>query len=630
MGVAVATNGVGPFVKQNGGDPVQLGGHEVQIWADEDEGIYFMVNGVGPSDLTYTIQYAADGVNFSKYADISSDEPGAPGLFRWELTDPSLGCRPDWGVYGVRQIGRYEIDIPAPEVTFPSSDVAGVPDDGLYRRDPSDVIKVGDTWHMWFTRSTIKHTGDGADIWHATSTDAGHTWTEQSEAVARGSESTNNWDYTSALTPNILVHEGTYYLYYTGTPLDWEDVYLAEGIKAIGVATADNPYGPWTKYAGNPVLRTAADTSDKFDNYLIDDACLAVKDDQIWLYYKGRYRGSSSTDTQMGVAVADDPLGPFVKQNDGDPVQEGGHEVQIWADRYQGIYSLVNSVGPSELTYTIRYAADGLNFRKYADTSTDIPGAPGLFRPELTDPDAGQMPKWGVEGITYIGRFEVDFNDSGALRMELDPASIEEGNRIGDSIGDLTVSGGSGYDFELLPIINTNDFGVGNAQLTANTVFDASETNSVGLFLRATGDDSSVDAYFEVEVLEAEGLRSWRLDAFCADVLAQTNLEATVWGDDANPDGDAFSNADEYAADTDAQDSNSVLRVESLAVDHSSVELSWIGGVQATQYVETCSALTSNSIWTVVATNLPPTAVSNFWSMPIEPPSALFRIKALR
>jgi hypothetical protein len=591
-----------------------------------------MVNGVGPTDLTYTIQYAADGLNFSKYADISTDEPGAPGLFRWELTDPSLGCRPDWGVYGTRQIGRYEIDFPASEVSFPSSSVTGFPDDGLIRRDPSDVIQVGDTWHMWFTRSTIKHTGDGADIWHATSTDEGCTWTEQAEAVARGSDSTNNWDYTSALTPNILFHEGTYYLYYTGTPLDWEDIYIAEGIKAIGVATASSPYGPWTKYAGNPVLRTSSVDSGKFDNYLIDDACMAVRDGNIWLYYKGRYRGSSATDTQMGVAVASDPLGPFIKQNDGDPVQEGGHEVQIWADRYQGIYSQVNSVGSSDLTYTIQYAADGLNFRKYADTSTDIPGAPGLFRPELTDPDTGQMPSWGIEGITYIGRFEVDYNDSGALRMQLVPASIIEGNRMGDWIGDLNVTGGSGYAFELLPIINTNDFLVGSTSVAANTVFDSSVTNQVGLFIRATAEDSTIDAYFDVDVLDASGVRRWRLDAFGADVLAQTNLESSVWGDEANPDGDAFSNVEEYAADTDAQDSNSVLRVESLIVDGSTLELSWIGGVLATQYVESCTALTSNTAWTVVATNLPPTAVSNVWNspVPVETPSALFRIKAVR
>ncbi|MDF7824029.1 family 43 glycosylhydrolase [Pontiellaceae bacterium B12227] len=630
MGVAVATNGVGPFVRQNGGDPVQLGGHEVQIWADENEGIYSMVNGVGPSDLTYTIQYAPDGLNFTKYADISSSEPGAPGLFRWELTDPSLGCRPDWGVYGTRKIGRYEIDFPVPEVTFDFDAVSGVgPETGIYRRDPSDIIKVGDTWHVWYSKPEGAANGP-ATIGHATSTNAGFDWVEQPVAIPR---TTNSWDGGSAFTPNILLHEGSYYLYYTGVnDAYWSTSGYVEDQKfRIGVASSDSPYGPWTKYAGSPILVPSLDTS-KFDSFRVDDSCLAVKDGNIWLYHKGRQWNNTPQNTKMGVVIADHPLGPFTRQNNGDPVQQGGHEVQIWMDRYEGIYSMISSVGPAELTHTIQYAADGMNFRFYADVSTSDPAAPGMYRTELTDIATGGMPEWGMYGVSSLARFGVDYNDSGALRMELDPGSIAEGNRMGDWIGDLSVSSGSGYAFELLPIINTNDFLVGSAALTANTVFDSSVTNEVGLFVRGTSGDSTVDAYFDVDILEASGLRKWRLDQFGAAVLAQTNLESTVWGDDANPDGDALSNSEEYGADTLPQDSNSVLRVESLVINGSALDLSWVGGVQATQYIETCSALTSNTVWTVVATNLPPTNVSNVWNrtVPVETNSAIFRIKAER
>ncbi|WP_372847154.1 family 43 glycosylhydrolase [Pontiella sp.] len=630
MGVAVATNGVGPFVRQNGGDPVQLGGHEVQIWADENEGIYSMVNGVGPAELIYTIQYAADGLNFSKYADISSDEPGAPGMFRWELTDPSLGCRPDWGVYGTRQIGRYEIDFPVPEVTFTFDAVSGVgPETGVYRRDPSDIIKVGDTWHVWYSKPEGAANGP-ATIGHATSTNAGLDWVEQAVAIPR---TPNSWDGGSAFTPNILLHEGIYYLYYTGVNDEYWSTsgYVEDQKFRIGVASSDSPYGPWTKYAGSPILIPSADTN-KFDSFRVDDSCLTVKDGKIWLYHKGRQWNNTPSNTKMGVLIADDPLGPFVRQNGGDPVQLGGHEVQIWMDRYEGIYSMISDVGPTELIHTIQYAADGMNFRFYADVSETDPSAPGMYRTELTDPAAGAMPEWGMYGVSSLARFGMDYNDSGALRMQLAPASIQEGNRVGDWIGDLTVSGASSYAFELLPIINTNDFLVGSAALSANTVFDASATNELGLFVRGTSGSSTVDAYFDVEVLEASGMRKWRLDQFGADVLAQAGLEATVWGDGANPDGDAFSNADEYAADTLPQDSNSVLRVETLGIDGATVELSWIGGVLATQYVETCSALTGNTAWTVIATNLPPTAVSNVWSGALisEDDAAMFRVKAVR
>jgi hypothetical protein len=629
MGVAVATNGVGPFVRQNGGDPVQLGGHEVQIWADADEGIYSMINGVGPADLTYTIQYASDGLNFSKYADISSSEPGAPGLFRWELTDPSLGCRPDWGVYGTRQLGRYEIDIPVPAITFSYSEVSGVGyESGIYRRDPSDIIKVDDIWHIWYSKPEGAKNG-ASTIWHATSTNAGLDWVEEGMALPR---TTNSWDGGSAFTPNILLNEGTYYLYYTGVNDEyWSTSGFVEDQKfRIGVASSDSPYGPWTKYAGSPILEPSTNTN-KFDSFRVDDSCLAVKDGKIWLYHKGRQWNNTPLNTKMGVLIAEDPLGPFVRQNGGDPVQLGGHEVQIWMDSYEGVYSLVGSIGPEDLTYTLQYASDGMNFRFYSDVSTSYPTAPGVYRTELTDRSAGGMPEWGTYGTEYLTYFTVDYNESSSTLIELDPAAIVEGNRMGDLVGDLSVSGGASYAFELLPIVNTNDFLVGGAALTANTVFDSSITNQVGLFVRASLADSTIDAFFNVDVLEAAGIRGWRLGQFGADVLAQTELEDSVWGDDANPDGDALVNADEYAADTLPQDSNSVLRVESIVLDGSALELSWIGGVQATQYIETCSALTSNTVWTVMATNLPPTAVSNLWSgtVPADTNSAMFRIKAV-
>lgn len=47
--------------------------------------------------------------------------------------------------------------------------------------------------------------------------------------------------------PFVLKHEGLYYLMYSAN-------FYASGEYAIGYATASSPLGPWTKYAGNPVL----------------------------------------------------------------------------------------------------------------------------------------------------------------------------------------------------------------------------------------------------------------------------------------------------------------------------------------------------------------------------------------
>lgn len=629
MGVAVADSGLGPFVRQNGGDPVQLGGHEVQIWMDAYEGVYSMVNGVGPASLTHTIQYAPDGLNFTKYADISSSEPSAPGLYRRELTNPSAGGTPEWGVYGTSQLGRYEIELPTSAVTFSFDAVSGVgPESGIYRRDPSDIIKVGDTWHVWYSKPE-GWSGGPATIGHATSTNAGLDWVEQAVAIPR---TPNSWDGGSAFTPNILLHDGMYYLYYTGVNDEYWSTsgYVEDQKFRIGVASSSSPYGPWVKYAGSPILVPSTDTA-KFDSFRVDDSCLAVRGGKIWLYHKGRQWNNTPSNTKMGVLIADDPLGPFVRQNDGDPVQLGGHEVQIWMDAHEGVYSMVGSVGPAALKYTLQYAADGIHFSKYADVSSTYPSAPGMYRTELTDPSAGGMPSWGMYGVASLERFEVHSNDSMNTRVRLNPSSIVEGNRMGDLIASLSVSDDAAYSFEQLALADADDFTLASASVSANTVFDASLATEHGLFVRAISGATTVDGYFDVAVLEAAGIRDWRLEQFGAEVLAQSELEDSIWGDEANPDGDAFDNRGEYYADTLPMDADSVLRIDSVLTDGDSVQLTWVGGEQATQYIESSDTLDADD-WDIEATYFPPTPSSNLWSDTIEPEEGkmFYRIRTER
>jgi hypothetical protein len=81
---------------------------------------------------------------------------------------------------------------------------------------------------------------DLSDIWYATSED-GFVWEEQGVAVARPEHPLPGW--RSVCTPDILVWKGKYYLYYqsflamSGTRGD--DC-------PVSVAVADSPDGPWT------------------------------------------------------------------------------------------------------------------------------------------------------------------------------------------------------------------------------------------------------------------------------------------------------------------------------------------------------------------------------------------------
>jgi len=81
---------------------------------------------------------------------------------------------------------------------------------------------------------------DLAEIWYATSTD-GFTWAEQGVAVPRPPKPQVGW--RSVCTPDILVWKGKYYLYYQG----FMQMSGTRGDDCpVAVSVADSPDGPWT------------------------------------------------------------------------------------------------------------------------------------------------------------------------------------------------------------------------------------------------------------------------------------------------------------------------------------------------------------------------------------------------
>ena len=94
------------------------------------------------------------------------------------------------------------------EVTYSEAKGIGA-EKGVMRRDPSDIIKVGDLYYVWYSKGKISP-GYDATVWYATSPD-GRTWTEKGMALGKGKAGT--WEGASVFTPNILVAEGRYWLF---------------------------------------------------------------------------------------------------------------------------------------------------------------------------------------------------------------------------------------------------------------------------------------------------------------------------------------------------------------------------------------------------------------------------------
>lgn len=287
-------------------------------------------------------------------------------------------------------------------------------EEGVVRRDPSSLFKIKGQYYVWYSKSVGPTQGfagdiendkvfpwDRCDIWYATSPD-GITWKEQGMAVPRGPK--GNYDDRSVFTVEIMHWKDKYYLCYQ----TMGSLYTVRSKDAIGMAWSTSPDGPWIKTA-EPVLKPANNgvwkgTEDNrflvekkgdFDSQKVHDPCILPYKGKFYMYYKGERMGEEITwggrEIKQGVAIADNPLGPYVK-SEYNPISNSGHEICVWPYR-GGIASLVTTDGPEK--NTVQWAPDGINF----EIEASIPGAPhaiGLVRSSDTNEYPLVALKWGL------------------------------------------------------------------------------------------------------------------------------------------------------------------------------------------------------------------------------------------
>ena len=317
---------------------------------------------------------------------------------------------------------------------FRTTPVKGIGfEQGVARRDPTGIIKIGDLYYVWYTRppagipvvgqqkatDTLRaYPWDLADIWCATSPD-GINWAEQGPAATRGPK--GSFDARSVFTPDVLVANGCYYLFYQAAA----NLTQGKGAgdfrgNAIGMSWADSPDGSWTRWP-EPILNVGKPGS--WDDNVVHDPTFIVRGGKYWLYYKcgsSIRKPNKWRDLRIawGVAIADKPEGPYVKSKL-NPVICGGHETILWPYR-SGVCALL-SQGPEK--HSLQYAEDGLNFYPKAH-GLFVPEAAGVYRVgNFTDTDKmpGQGITWGLYHKlgewNYLMRFDCDL-------------SLERGERI--------------------------------------------------------------------------------------------------------------------------------------------------------------------------------------------------------
>ncbi len=156
-------------------------------------------------------------------------------------------------------------------------------------------------FNAWVTHSSIAR---------ASSPSPGGPYTLRDDVI--GPRPGDWWDADNCHNPFPLAIDGKFYCYYTGNHGDG-DWWTHRNHQRIGVAVADHPAGPWQRRS-QPLLDVTRGSWD----HLIANCPVVTRgaDGRFYMVYKGVSEGPLPFGGQvrMGLAIADDPEGPFVKQ----------------------------------------------------------------------------------------------------------------------------------------------------------------------------------------------------------------------------------------------------------------------------------------------------------------------------
>lgn len=191
------------------------------------------------------------------------------------------------------------------------------------------------------------------------------------------------WDGLCTHNPTIHKFKGKYYLYYMGNTGDKKVVgepgkpklnWLHRNNQRIGVAVADSPNGPWTRFE-KPVLDIVHDDSLAFDALMTSNPSVCqMADGKILMVYKAvgkKHPLPQGGPVVHGVAIAEDPLGPFDKYPEPVFTFKGerfpAEDPYIWYQegRYRAIVKRIKHIGQKRFFSLVHYdSADGIHWNQ--------------------------------------------------------------------------------------------------------------------------------------------------------------------------------------------------------------------------------------------------------------------------
>jgi predicted GH43/DUF377 family glycosyl hydrolase len=314
------------------------------------------------------------------------------------------------------------------------------------------ILKEDGIYYMWYTG--FDDSPISASIGVATSFD-GLNWTRYAGNPILQPGTAGTWDdYLVISAGSVINDNGTYKMWYTGN----------DGTtNKIGYATATSPFGPWTKYASNPVLDLGAGGT--WDDYIVAGGQV-IKDGST---YKMWYGGHDGAAYRVGYATSSDGISwtkyasnPVLDLGTGGSwddvivdmpkVLKKAGTYHMWYRGYDGAYSRIGYASSS----------DGISWTKYASNPVLTLGTGGAWDDDqvyyhevINDGDIFKMWYTGTKssGLVKIGyavfnTFSFDATaptidpvflvDSGASSAEWNMSSLNIIENQGDETGAIT------------------------------------------------------------------------------------------------------------------------------------------------------------------------------------------------
>ena len=262
---------------------------------------------------------------------------------------------------------------------------------GDWQESPSKIIYHEGWYHMWIIDIPQggRNEAGKSTITYMKSLD-GLLWLDQ-DKLPLGEK--GSIDDAMRLAPDVIKHEGRFYLFYE--PMTTNIEKYRQRRCGIAALVADQPEGPWTYAVEELLLSPSIDNPEAWDHLFVANPRIEFLNGKWFMYYKAKSLDSNKT--KNGVATADKLLGPYTKY-DGNPLM-GGHSANLIKYKHGLIYMNYHK-------HAFYWTEDGFRFveiRKFGKgtgmaeemnwSTFYLPNNP-LYGGDSSLPDATRL--WGV------------------------------------------------------------------------------------------------------------------------------------------------------------------------------------------------------------------------------------------